>query len=87
MNDSAVGDVAAMTRGDDARWQAHAARVQVEPRLNLSDAPPFARLVSAIKALEQAYPVRVSLLRRVPPARLPLPATIYPLVRLPGTRN
>ncbi|MCC7335199.1 MAG: DNA mismatch repair endonuclease MutL [Pirellulaceae bacterium] len=41
MNDSAVGDVAAMTRGDDARWQAHAARVaQVEPRLNLSDAPP-----------------------------------------------
>ncbi|MCA9181146.1 MAG: hypothetical protein KDA51_06820, partial [Planctomycetales bacterium] len=41
MNDSAVGDVAAMARGDDARWQAHAARVtQVEPRLNLSDAPP-----------------------------------------------
>lgn len=39
--DSAVGDVAAMTRGDDARWQAHAARVsQVEPRLNLADTPP-----------------------------------------------
>lgn len=38
---SAVGDVAAMTRGDDARWQAHAARVsQVEPRLNLTDTPP-----------------------------------------------
>ncbi|MEO8269756.1 MAG: DNA mismatch repair endonuclease MutL [Aureliella sp.] len=40
-NDSAVGEVAAMTRGDDARWQAHAARVsQVEPRLNLTDTPP-----------------------------------------------
>lgn len=38
---SAVGDVAALTRGDDARWQAHAARVtQVEPRLNLPDSIP-----------------------------------------------
>ena len=38
---SAVGDVAAMTRGEDARWQAHAARVtQVGPRLNLTDSPP-----------------------------------------------
>ncbi len=41
LSGSAVGDIAAMTRGEDARWQAHATRVsQVEPRLNLTDTPP-----------------------------------------------
>ncbi len=40
---SSVGDVAALARRDDSRWQAHADRVtQVEPRLNLTDSiPPF----------------------------------------------
>lgn len=40
---SELGEVAALSRGDDARWQAHAERVtQVEPRLNLPDSiPPF----------------------------------------------
>ena len=40
---SDLGEVAALTRGDEARWQAHAQRVtHVEPRLNLPDSiPPF----------------------------------------------
>lgn len=40
---SDLAEVAALTRGDEARWQAHAQRVtHVEPRLNLPDSiPPF----------------------------------------------
>lgn len=64
---SELEEVAALTRGDEARWQAHAQRVtRVEPRLNLPDSIPPFRPFSQRDAFSIGNPLSSSLASALP---------------------